>query len=49
MNVFGRIPSGGERIDRDGVEFTIESVKDQRITSVRIIKSDQVDPEEEEG
>jgi putative hemolysin len=40
MDAFGRIPSEGEKIERDGVEFTIESVKDQRITGVRIVRSD---------
>lgn len=48
MDAFGRIPSEGEKIERDGVEFTIESVKDQRITGVRIVRSDAEANEEEE-
>jgi CBS domain containing-hemolysin-like protein len=36
MDAFGRIPSVGERLERDGARFTIEAVVDQRITSVRV-------------
>lgn len=38
LDAFGRIPSEGEKLDRDGLEFTIESLEEQRITSVRIVK-----------
>jgi CBS domain containing-hemolysin-like protein len=38
MDAFGRIPSEGERLERDGAEFTIESVVEQRITSVRVAR-----------
>jgi putative hemolysin len=51
MDAFGRIPSVGERLERDGAEFTIESVLEQRITSVRIVRveePDEVAPEEDE-
>ncbi len=46
MEAFGRIPSEGEQLERDGVEFTIESVVEQRITSVRVVR---VDHRESEG
>ena len=46
MDAFGRIPSGGEKIERDGFEFTIEEVEDQRITKVRIVR---LADDEEEG
>jgi putative hemolysin len=36
MNAFGRIPSEGEKLERGGLEFTVESVEDQRILRVRI-------------
>jgi CBS domain containing-hemolysin-like protein len=39
MNAFGRIPSEGEKIERDGIEFTIEAVDEHRITTVRIRRS----------
>jgi putative hemolysin len=39
MDAFGRIPSEGEMIERAGATFTIESVKDQRITGVRVTKA----------
>ena len=38
MDAFGRIPSEGEKLERDGAEFTIESVVEQRITSVRVVR-----------
>jgi putative hemolysin len=38
MEAFGRIPSEGEKIERAGLEFTIESVEEQRITRVRIVR-----------
>ena len=38
MEAFGRIPSEGEKLERAGLEFTIESVEEQRITRVRIDK-----------
>ncbi|MCK4410287.1 MAG: HlyC/CorC family transporter [Candidatus Eisenbacteria sp.] len=48
MDAFGRIPSEGEKLERDGAEFTIESVVEQRITSVRVVKADHGGPEESE-
>jgi CBS domain containing-hemolysin-like protein len=39
MDAFGRIPSEGEKIERAGAEFTIETVKEQRITTVRVEKT----------
>ncbi len=48
MDAFGRIPSVGEKIERDGYEFTIEEVEDQRITRVLIVRIEDVDEEEEE-
>jgi CBS domain containing-hemolysin-like protein len=36
MNAFGRIPSEGEKLERQGLVFTIESVEEQRIVRVRI-------------
>jgi putative hemolysin len=36
MNAFGRIPSEGEKLERGGLAFTVESVEDQRILRVRI-------------
>ncbi len=47
MDAFGRIPSEGEKLERDGAEFTIESVVEQRITSVRVVRV--VDGESEES
>ncbi len=47
MDAFGRIPSEGEQLERDGAEFTIESVVEQRITSVRVVRV--VDGESEES
>ena len=38
MDAFGRIPSEGEKLERDGLEFTVEDVEEQRITGVRIVK-----------
>jgi putative hemolysin len=38
MDAFGRIPSEGEKLERSGVEFTIESVEEQRIKRVRIVR-----------
>jgi CBS domain containing-hemolysin-like protein len=49
MEAFGRIPSEGEKLERDGAEFTIESVVDQRITSVRVVRVDHAESEESEG
>ena len=48
MDAFGRIPSEGEKLERDGAEFTIESVVEQRITSVRVVRVDDGEPEESE-
>jgi CBS domain containing-hemolysin-like protein len=39
MDAFGRIPSEGEKLERDGIEFAIEAVDEHRITRVRIEKS----------
>jgi CBS domain containing-hemolysin-like protein len=49
MDAFGRIPSEGERLERDGVTFTIEGVEDQRITSVRVVKAQRDATEEGEA
>ncbi len=49
MEAFGRIPSEGEQLERDGAEFTIESVVEQRITSVRVVRVDDRESEESEG
>ena len=40
MEMFGRIPSEGEKCERSGFEFTVESVEDQRVTRVRIVRLD---------
>ena len=48
MDAFGRIPSEGEKLERDGAEFTIESVVEQRITSVRVVRVDHGESEESE-
>ena len=45
MDAFGRIPSEGEKLERDGAEFTVESVVEQRVKSVRVVR---VDPDETE-
>jgi len=51
MVAFGRIPSVGEKLDRDGFEFTVEELDEQRITSVTIVRLDEEDSSEggEEG
>ena len=49
MDAFGRIPSEGEKLERDGAEFTIESVVEQRITSVRALRVEPDDSEKQEG
>ena len=49
MEAFGRIPSEGEQLERDGAEFTIESVVEQRITRVRVVRVDHRESEESEG
>lgn len=47
MDAFGRIPSVGEKIERDGYEFTIEDVDEQRIARVRLVRlEDEEDTEE---
>ncbi len=48
MEAFGRIPSEGEQLERDGAEFTIESVVEQRITRVRVVRVDHRESEESE-
>ena len=45
MEAFGRIPSEGEKLERSGLEFTIESVEEQRITRVRIVKVSTGEPD----
>ncbi len=40
MEAFGRIPSEGEKMERAGLEFTIESVEEQRIKLVRVVRLD---------
>jgi len=51
MDAFGRIPSVGEKLERDGLEFTVEELDEQRITSVTVVKLDDVEQREigEEG
>jgi CBS domain containing-hemolysin-like protein len=49
MDAFGRIPSEGEKLERDGLEFTVEDVEEQRITGVRIVKLETGTNEEEES
>jgi CBS domain containing-hemolysin-like protein len=44
MDAFGRIPSEGEKLERAGLEFTVESVEEQRIKRVRVVRL-----EDEEG
>lgn len=50
MDAFGRIPSEGEKLERDGAEFTVESVVEQRIKSVRAVRveTDESDEREDE-
>ena len=38
MDAFGRIPSEGEKLERNGLEFAVEAVEEQRITRVRIVR-----------
>jgi putative hemolysin len=50
MDAFGRIPSEGEKLERGGLEYTIQSVEEQRIVRVRIERLDadaQAEPGEE--
>lgn len=51
MDAFGRIPSVGEKLERDGFEFTVEELDEQRITSVTVVKLENGDGPEpgEEG
>ena len=48
MDAFGRIPSEGEKVERDGFEFTVEGMEEQRITSVRIVRLPRSDHDEKE-
>ncbi|MBD3367368.1 MAG: DUF21 domain-containing protein [Candidatus Eisenbacteria bacterium] len=48
MDAFGRIPSVGEKTERDGFEFTIEEVEEQRITKVLIVRLEDGENGEEE-
>ena len=48
MDAFGRIPSEGEKLERDGAEFTVESVVEQRIKGVRVVRVDPDETEERE-
>ncbi len=43
MEAFGRIPSVGEKLERDGFEFTVEQLDEQRIISVTVVKPDDAD------
>ncbi len=43
MEAFGRIPSEGEKLERAGLEFTVESVEEQRIKRVRVVRLDDAD------
>lgn len=49
MDALGRIPSEGEKLERDGAEFTIEAVVEQRIKSVRVVRVGTDEPEEWEN
>jgi CBS domain containing-hemolysin-like protein len=50
MNAFGRIPSEGEKLERGGLAFTVESVEDQRILRVRIERTEEAsEPGNREG
>jgi CBS domain containing-hemolysin-like protein len=48
MDAFGRIPSEGEKLERNGAEFTIESVVEQRITRVHVTRVEFENAEERE-
>ncbi len=43
MDAFGRIPSVGEKLEREGFEFTVEELDEQRITQVTVVKLDKGD------
>lgn len=47
MEVFGRIPSEGEKAERAGLEFTVESVEEQRVKRVRIVRLENLEAEQE--
>jgi len=48
MNAFGRIPSEGEKLERDGIEFTVEELEEQRITRVKVVRAEPPVPEGQE-
>ncbi|MFH1502309.1 MAG: hemolysin family protein [Candidatus Eisenbacteria bacterium] len=43
MEAFGRIPSEGEKMERAGLEFTVESVEEQRVKRVRVARIEDAD------
>ena len=49
MDAFGRIPSEGEKLERDGVEFTVEAVDERRVSSVRVVKLGNDESAEDAG
>jgi CBS domain containing-hemolysin-like protein len=48
MDEFGRIPSVGETIQRGALRLEVAAIEDQRITSVRIVRTEPAAPETEE-
>jgi putative hemolysin len=44
MDAFGRIPSPGETLERNGLGFLVESVHEQRITKVRVTRLSEPSP-----
>lgn len=48
LDEFGRIPSVGEAIQRGALRLEVAAVEDQRITSVRIVRTEPAAPEMEE-
>jgi putative hemolysin len=48
LDEFGRIPAVGEHIQRGALRLEVAAVEDQRITSVRIVRTESAAPETEE-
>lgn len=46
LNQFQRLPEQGETLDSDGLTFTIDEVKDNRIEKVRITRLHPGEPDE---
>ncbi len=47
MEAFGRIPSEGEKMERAGLEFTVESVEEQRVKRVRVVRQQDLGADED--